>query len=345
MQPSEFHSRLVEASIPALWLHWQDLGLVKTYKVPTPWPVDPEASLIGVLTIGRSDPRLYDAALTWWSAREHRVDVMRLDGLARRCPPEVRAGVSAWAATLPAKRAKRWRRFADAQMGDTPLFLDRSGAAVPVFGDQPKAFTDAGWLRGPLPSHEHWVGWKANSANRVREVCRAVFGPGARAEVVTALVLNPDTTTPDIETDAGYSRGAILSVLTDFDDSELVEWDRRRGGTGRVQATGALRAFLESLVPTNGIDVVTFDELVPRYWSHFYVGLSHLISATARLVASGTSGFEAESLLRDALEPALEAWSTLEGAPRASVFEAGTARAMEHVVEFVTGYAAPVFDE
>jgi hypothetical protein len=159
MVPSELHDALLDALLDCAWQQWTSIG-VAGIGASTETIVDPEALLVATLEIGRSDPRLFDEMLDWFTRNASVVDAARLARLVSRGTPDQRrlAGV---AARLAAERGagptiarlpeqEFIAREGRAAYGQEPLFR-LPGGSMPTMPHQVDAsFAAAGYVRGAL---------------------------------------------------------------------------------------------------------------------------------------------------------------------------------------------------
>ncbi len=109
MHSTESRGLLLDAILESLWTQWTDLGVAGTRGTrgdsgDSGALVDPEALLVGTITFGRYDPRLFDEVLDWLLLNGSLLDVTRLRRLVSGLtPPESRLA----ARTPPSGPARR----------------------------------------------------------------------------------------------------------------------------------------------------------------------------------------------------------------------------------------------
>lgn len=299
---SDLHRRLLRL----LWGQWQGLGIL--FDTPTPAPVllDPEALLLLTWCVGRTDPRLFDATLCWGEQHGSEIDVRRLKTLARRFSPATRRTGEAYAEIASRGGHKGWmnvRLCRDEQREPLPLFLDAFGSALPVLANIDRDFESWGWLRGEWDRSTSFILPPLNSGPTVRLFLRRFIGPGARAEVLTALLFLESPTPQDVARMTGYGVRTVQLVLHELVKSGVARWDAWRGRSSYVEfhrepwvdfllrADPRRHAARLSIDDTRGFDVLPLFEGFARLWER-----------TGRAVRSGQSASAQASILRDSVE-------------------------------------------
>jgi len=170
------------------WSLWTELGVPGVIRRHASLVVDPEPLLVATPELARADQRLQDEVLRWWRAHEDRLSVSRIAGLA---------------AALPDAPCERFAEFSlrRGKGSDVVRSAARRGALV---RERPP-------IRLPL---------ERPSLLRLR--MRALSGVGARADVLTSLLLGRSRWASAAElASAGYSKRTVARILTELADAGI----------------------------------------------------------------------------------------------------------------------------
>ena len=140
------------------WGSWAELGVSGWGRTHQEWAIDPEPLIIFTSVIGQEDPRLRDEAMDWCIRNWRHVSQTRLRNILREQSEETMEAWGEFAATVNARAGVRWP-------GAT---VERSAYRV----------TGRSTLR-PL-----------SEPSLVVLRMRALFGVGARTEILRYLLLN-----------------------------------------------------------------------------------------------------------------------------------------------------------
>jgi DNA-binding transcriptional ArsR family regulator len=237
MHSTESREQFLGAILESLWAQWTELG-VAGVRGDAGGLVDPEALLVGTLTFGRFDPRLFDEVLDWLSLNGRLLDVTRLRHLVRGLtPPESRLATAViefmrrrsdtakWAGTAQSMVAREF----EASYGTEPLFLARDGSGLPTFGELDEFFAEHGFNRSPLETRGMSQTPDPRRPSLLRLRMRAFVGQGFRAEVLSYLATHERAHGRLIATRAAYSQRQVAEYLSELSDAGLVErWEQGR---------------------------------------------------------------------------------------------------------------------
>lgn len=174
-----------------LWSLWTELGVSGVLREHPDVEIDPEALIVATPMIATEEPRLLEQALAWCVSCEERIATNRLDGLLRLFPEEESARFYPFASAVNAATGSRWPA-ASASAMHSP------GRLKPI--------------SPPLTR---------TSLLRLR--ARALCGVGARADVVTELLLRPESwVAAEDLLDTGHSKRTIARTLADLGEAGLV---------------------------------------------------------------------------------------------------------------------------
>jgi hypothetical protein len=175
-------SALVEQLLDLAWSHWSALGVAGATAAATD-PVDLESLLILTAELAPEDPRLRDEALDWCSQFHGFVSKPRLKQLLRRSPPSAQAAFVTFANALERHAGDNWPGANGRANGPTAL---------------------SGKSRLPPLTLPALISLRL----------RALFGVGARADLIGALICRPsgDFGAADLVY-VGYSKRNVAAAL------------------------------------------------------------------------------------------------------------------------------------
>ncbi len=202
--------------------------------------VDPEVMLLSTWRWGRTEPRIFDEVLRWCCYAGDEIDVSRLQALLKEQEEKdlhPLAGVFASVVVEQGKQ-KRWEKIASFTDIDVivsrPLFLNKDGTSLPIFGETDPIFLRYGWLRGAfvLRSAPFW-GHLANASTGLRFLLRHLVGMGCKAEVLLALLMQETCTVKEIAGYSGYTERGVLLALSDLERTGMLQSYGIEGGKRR----------------------------------------------------------------------------------------------------------------
>jgi len=178
------------------WSLWTELGVSGVIRRHASLVVDPEPLLVATAELAAVDQRLQDEALHWWETHADRLSVSRIAGLA---------------SALPAASRERFDAFSSRRGGGASVAHHRRSREVAAVRERPP-------IRLPL-----------ERPSLVRLRMRALSGVGARADVLTSLLLGrPRWSSAADLAAAGYSKRTVARILTELADAGVA--DRRADG-------------------------------------------------------------------------------------------------------------------
>ncbi len=183
---------LEQAALDLAWSLWAELGVSGWQRSHTSHAIDPEHLILFTAFLGDADPRLRDESTGWCIAYGRSVSTARLKNLLARETPKVRSNFGTTAATVNAHSGLRW-----------------PSATEPRRHQRANRSSVAGLSRPSL----------------IVLRLRALFGVGARAEIVRAFVADPSArlTASDLANDAGYTKRNIADSLDALRMAGLLE--------------------------------------------------------------------------------------------------------------------------
>jgi len=193
---------VTDNAIALAWSLWAEMGVSGWQRNHASHAIDPERLILFTAFLGDTDPRLRDESTDWCIAYGRYVSAARLRNLLATQTPEVRATFAGMAATVNAHSNLRWPGAAQTR---------------PYTRTQRSAIAD---FTGP---------------SLVVLRLRALFGVGARAEVLRAFLADPAArfSAADVAPDAGYTKRNIAEAMDAL----------RTAGLLRVQALRNQRLF------------------------------------------------------------------------------------------------------
>ncbi len=189
---ARFSERLQEHALDLAWSLWAELGVSGWRRRHTSHAIDPELLILFTSFLGDADPRLRDESTDWCIAYGRYVSAARLKNLLAQETPELRVAFGELAATVNAHSGLRW-----------------PGAT------EPRRFQRTG--RSEVPD------FRRPSLIALR--LRALFGVGARAEIVRGFLADPSVmlSAADLASDAGYTKRNVAEALDALRMAGLLE--------------------------------------------------------------------------------------------------------------------------
>ena len=174
------------------WSLWAELGVSGWRRRHSSCAIDPERLILFTASLGDADPRLRDEATDWCITYGRYVSAARLRNLLSDQTPEARAAFGQTAATVNAHSSLRWPDATHAR----PFERTRRSAVADFHG-----------------------------ASLVVLRLRALFGVGARAEIVRAFLADPSAhlSAADAAGDAGYTKRNVAEALEALRKAGLLE--------------------------------------------------------------------------------------------------------------------------
>ena len=195
------------------WSLWTELGVSGVVRKHRHHAIDPEPLIIYTAALQDIDPRLRDES-TDWCARYHTfISKTRLRNLLKSQDESTKKSFSEYAATVNAHAPARWSGFQQVK---------------------PRVFA---------PSGKSSADFSRPSLLRLR--MRALFGVGARAEILTSFLGEPSVSKSAIELVAvGYAKRNVAQILSELTMAELLN---AKPVSNRIHYRLARRKPLEKL--------------------------------------------------------------------------------------------------
>jgi hypothetical protein len=223
---TDFNNTLTERLLAFLWRQWVQIGVRASFeeKDRDGWIVDPEALWLLTASIGREDPRLFDAATDWVVANSSFVNIPRLKSLVHLYGFESVRAVAAMAARVRLNNKRLKWSFSGLQMPEIPqpLFPRGSPSAETSAENCDEVFREFGFLRGVME-----LRGMARQFNYTMPECallrlRALAGLNARAEIYAYLCTHSGGHPSGIARETGYSQRNIQDTITDMSAAHIV---------------------------------------------------------------------------------------------------------------------------
>ena len=192
-----FSEQITDHAAAVAWSLWTELGVSGWQRSHPSHAIDPERLILFTASLDDTDPRLRDEATDWCIAYGRYVSAARLRNLLAAETPEGQAAFGRTAATINAHSSLRWPGATQAR----PFERTRRSAVADFSG----------------PS-------------LVVLRLRALFGVGARAEVVRAFLADPSArlSAADAAAEAGYTKRNVAEALEALRMAGLLEVHAQR---------------------------------------------------------------------------------------------------------------------
>ena len=191
MNPSS-HA-IEELALELAWSLWGELGVRGVVRGRhEQWSIDPEPLIAFTAREGDRDPRLRDESVDWCITQERYVSLARLRSIVRRADASTRKAFGGYAATLSEHTRRSWPEATE------PWPYQPTGRS----------------LLAPL----------VNPA-LIRLRLRAVFGVGARAEILHSFVGQPQAhlTSAELARLTGYTKRNVTEELDRLELAGLLQ--------------------------------------------------------------------------------------------------------------------------
>jgi hypothetical protein len=249
---------LEELALELLWSLWGELGVRGVIRGRhDEWSIDPEPLIATTARLGDRDPRLRDESIDWCIQYERYLSLARLRGVLRRVDSATRGAFGSYAATLSQHTGRSWPGASEPQ----PYEPSRRSQLAPL-------------VRPAL----------------IRMRLRALFGVGARAEILHAFSAQPQA----------HMTAAELSRLTGYTKRNVTDELDRLELAGLLQVAAPSNQFVYRL--HDGTALLAFVGERPRVfpnWEPLFRIVAALLDATRAIeIASETAqAIELEKLV------------------------------------------------
>jgi DNA-binding transcriptional ArsR family regulator len=215
-----FSAQLQEHTLDLTWSLWAELGVSGWRRRHTSYSIDPEPLILFTAILGDLDPRLRDEATDWCIAYGRYVSAARLKNHLAAEPSEVQTAFGALAATVNEHSALRWP------------------GATKARPYRPTGRSEIADFRRP-------------SLLSLR--LRALFGLGARAEILRAFLADPSgkLSAADLAIDVGYTKRNVAEALDALRMAGLLEVAPHRNQLRYALAQPNELATLAGPLPTS----------------------------------------------------------------------------------------------
>jgi DNA-binding transcriptional ArsR family regulator len=184
--------RIREHVLDLVWSLWAEMGVSSWTRRHAHWAVDPEPLILITSALVAADPRLRDESIDWCIQYGRYVSVTRLKNLLRDEPEAIRHAFGTYAAVVNAHSALCWPSQAKAAEYHPTGRSSVSSFASPAL-----------------------IGLRL----------RALFGVSARADILRALIAQPQVSTSasDLVSDVNHTKRNIDKALDSLRIGGLLE--------------------------------------------------------------------------------------------------------------------------
>jgi hypothetical protein len=193
MRMSSSSALIEDLALELAWSLWGELGVRGVVEGRhNEWAIDPEPLIVFTANLGNRDPRLRDESLDWCIRYERYLSRARLRGIARRAHPSAGIEFGAYAATLSEHTGRSWP------------------GATQALRYRPSGRSSLTPLARPA---------------LIRIRLRALFGVGARAEILHAFVARPTAhlTAAELARVTGYTKRNVTDELERLELAGLLQ--------------------------------------------------------------------------------------------------------------------------
>ena len=193
MSTTRYSAAIEQALIDLCWSLWTELGVAGVFRRHTAWNIDPEPLIILTAALLDADPRLRDESIDWCIRYARLIAAARLKTLIGRIDPNTVTAFGEYAATVRAHVRVNW---------------PGSGTARP--------YHPTGRSRLESLDRPSLFGLRL----------RALFGTGARAEIIRMLASNPDHafSAAELADEAAFTKRAVEQEIESLRLAGLVTW-------------------------------------------------------------------------------------------------------------------------
>jgi hypothetical protein len=185
--------RFVDGLRDVAWSQWTELGVAGAFRNHRDVLIDPEALVLFTAALGDLDPRLRDESLDWCIRFGDAISISRLKNLQKELGTE--ASFSRYAAIVNGSTTLKWPT--------------RGQPAVTV--SDPASAATTGKSQAP--------NLRRPALLRLR--LRAIFGVGARADILTELLYGSGKSAAEVAA-IGYSKRQVAKILDDLSRAEIL---------------------------------------------------------------------------------------------------------------------------
>lgn len=217
----EFKDEFRVQLLDLFWRQWISLGVSGHGQAWTRSVIDPDALLLASCTIGRHEPRLFDAMLDWMGINGAFVNVNRINRMLKEGHYAGGDVLAAVASSIRAtENALKWSRIASPRQAkrqaDEPLFFMPDGSPLPLVGEPDPVFLQHGFLRDRYSERGVASSFSPEYAVNLLLRLRALLGVNARCEILAYLLLNGRGSPRAIARACGYYPATVTKALSEM---------------------------------------------------------------------------------------------------------------------------------
>lgn len=222
-----FRNKFTEGVLNFVWRQWCHMGVAGSVGRKDSWIIDPELALAFTTEVARHDARMFDEVLDWLVKNGQWINIQRVSTIVQQDNVGDRAVVGAIASWMTEHdKSMKWRGLAQKMISDTqtsrdPLFRTAAGKTITSDKDADAHFQRYGLVRETV--HPRGMTQQVNTKNPMNIMfkCRAVFGIGMRADVMTYMVTTKGSHPRDIARTLGYNHMRVQEMLGDLAEAGI----------------------------------------------------------------------------------------------------------------------------
>ena len=226
---TQLKTNFINGVLRFLWRQWSQLGVAGEVEFRDRWLIDPEALLFFTLEMGRYDPRLFDEVLDWCLRNGRWLSIQRLKNIACDLPtPTQQLAVLAGFAEFMSERegTSRWRALTSISGAHSdpafPLFLNPEGGYLPILSATEPTFAKHAVQRPPVRIRGMSRPVPMDVSTNLLFKFRALFGLGARPEVIVYLLRHSEGYPSEIARATHYAQSSVAVILDDLAQSKTI---------------------------------------------------------------------------------------------------------------------------
>ncbi len=222
----DYRDTLLDTLLRFLWRAWTSVGISGHTDASFTHVVDPEALLLFTASLGRYDQRLFDEVLEWLQVNGRFINIHRLKNIMRKEPFSGKAVLAAIANHCTSHdTSQKWKLLGEVDTNSKKhfhLFFLSDGRPLPVTGDKDPHFLKHGFIRNTVQLRSHGLPFSTDTPACRWLQLRAIFGVGARSDIITYLLLNERSYSRELAQELYYSQKAIHEVMRELELSTML---------------------------------------------------------------------------------------------------------------------------
>jgi len=230
-----FKDNFNEALLKLLWSHWSALG-VAGYGRKVDQMLDPEALILMTASVGRYDPRLFDAMIEWMMENERMINISRMQTLMKRELFQCENVVAAVAGIISETGNRtKWKKIVlKKDISEIqPLFNNESGS---FYGSRiDPVFRKYGFERPEFQKRGIITPFSVKDQATLVLRLRAFFGVNARSEIIAYLLNSPNGVARDIALSNYYFLRTVQDALSEMTASGILMFKTVPGKKREIQ--------------------------------------------------------------------------------------------------------------